>query len=202
MDSDSPTLATVGRTDISIEQFRQFYTEKLQQIGRQLGRPLSPEQARAFGFDRQVLQQTIAEAALDEEARRLGLGQSDDETRRVIFSDPNFKGTSGAFDPARFQAMIRQFGFSEARYIADQRRVSLRGQIAGTITAGIQPPKAMVEALSRFQTEQRGIEYVELDAAQTGSIDPPSPETLAGYFDESPDPVPRPPNIARYPLSY
>src|SRR6202163_2607026 len=126
-------LATIGRTEISINEFRQLYTEKLQQIGRQFGRPLTTDQARAFGIDRQVLQQTIAEAALDEEARRLGLGQSDAETMRVIFNDPNFKGVNGNFDPQRFQAMIRQFGFTEQRYIADQRKVSLRRQIAGTI---------------------------------------------------------------------
>jgi peptidyl-prolyl cis-trans isomerase D len=41
-----------------------------------------------------------------------------------------------------------------------------------------------MEALSRFQNEQRSIEYVRLEAAQAGQIDPPSPETLAGYFDE------------------
>jgi peptidyl-prolyl cis-trans isomerase D len=176
------TLANIGHTEISTEQFRQLYTERLQQIGRQFGRPLTAEQARAFGIDRQVLQQTIAEAALDEEARRLGLGQSDAETMRMILSDPNFKGTSGAFDPARFEATIRQFGFSEQRYVADQRRVSLRRQIAGTISAGLQPPKAMSEALGRFQNEQRSIEYVKLDAAQAGTIDLPSPEALAGYF--------------------
>ncbi|MEA2918352.1 MAG: peptidyl-prolyl cis-trans isomerase [Bradyrhizobium sp.] len=178
------TLATVGRTEISITDFRQLYTEKLQQIGRQFGRPLTPDQARAFGLDRQLLQQTIAEAALDEEARRLGLGQSDAETMRMIFNDPNFKGVNGAFDPARFQATIRQFGYSEQRYVADQRRVSLRRQIAGTISAGLEPPKVLIEALSRFQNEQRSIEYVKLDAAQAGPIDPPSPETLAGYFDD------------------
>ena len=178
------TLAKVGRTEISAEQFRQLYTEKLQQIGRQFGRPLTMDQARAFGLDRQLLQQTIAEAALDEEARRIGLGQSDAETMRMIFGDPNFKGVTGAFDPARFQATIRQFGFTEQRYIADQRRVSLRRQIAGTISAGLEPPKVLIEALSRFQNEQRGIEYVKLDAAQAGTIDPPSPETLAGYFDD------------------
>ena len=178
------TLATIGRTEISINEFRQLYTEKLQQIGRQFGRPLTMDQARAFGLDRQVLQQTIAEAALDEEARRLGLGQSDAETMRMIVSDPNFKGVSGNFDPARFQATIRQFGFTEQRYVADQRRVSLRRQIAGTITAGLEPPKLMIDALSRFQNEQRSIEYVKLDAAQAGPIDPPSPETLAGYFDD------------------
>jgi peptidyl-prolyl cis-trans isomerase D len=142
------------------------------------------DQARAFGLDRQVLQQTIAEAAFDEQARRLGLGQSDAETMRMIFNDPNFKGVGGAFEPARFQATIRQFGFTEQRYVADQRRVSLRRQIAGTISAGLEPPKATIEALSRFQNEQRSIDYVKLDAAQAGAIDPPSPETLAGYFDD------------------
>src|SRR5205085_4211863 len=102
----------------------------------------------------------------------------------LVFSDPNFQGVNGKFDPQRFQAMIRQFGFSEQRYIADQRRVSLRRQIAGSIAAGLEPPKTLIEALSRFQNEQRSIEYVKLDAAQAGTIDPPSPETLAGYFDD------------------
>jgi peptidyl-prolyl cis-trans isomerase D len=178
------TLATVGHTEISTEQFRQLYTDRLQQIGRQVGRPMTMDQARAFGLDRQVLQQTIAEAALDEEARRLGLAQSEEETKRMIFSDPNFKGANGSFDPARFAAAIRQFGYSEARYVADQRKVTLRRQIAGTISAGLSPPKVMIEALSHFQNEQRSIEYVKLNAAQAGTIDPPSPETLAGYFDE------------------
>jgi peptidyl-prolyl cis-trans isomerase D len=178
------TLAKVGGTEISTDQFRQLYTDRLQQIGRQFGRPLTMDQARAFGLDRQVLQQTIAEAALDEEARRLGLAQSDEETRRMIFSDPNFKGPNGAFDPQRFDAAIRQFGYSEARYVADQRKVSLRRQIAGTLSAGLEPPKVMMDALSRFQNEQRSAEYVRLTAAQAGTIDPPSPETLASYFDE------------------
>src|SRR3981189_2018682 len=178
------TLAKIGHTEISINEFRQLYTEKLQQISRQFGPPLTPDQARAFGLDRQLLQQTIAEAALDEEARRIGLGQSEAETMRMIVNDPNFKGVGGAFDPARFQATIRQFGFTEQRYVADQRRVSLRRQIAGTISAGLEPPKVLIEALSRFQNEQRSIEYVKLDAAQAGPIDPPSPETLAGYFDD------------------
>jgi peptidyl-prolyl cis-trans isomerase D len=178
------TLAKVGSTEISAEQFRQIYMDKLQQLGRQIGRPLTSEQARAFGLDRQVLQQTIAEAALDEDARRMGLGQSDAETMRAIYSDPNFRGLNGQFDPQRFQAVVRQFGYSEQRYLAEQRRVGLRRQIAGTLTSGLEPPKALIEALTRFQNEQRSIEYIKLDAAQAGTIDPPSPETLAAYFDD------------------
>src|SRR3978361_1930436 len=111
------TLAKVGRTEISAEQFRQLYTDRLQQIGRQFGRPLTPDQAKAFGLDRQVLNQMIADAALDEDARRLRLGQSDCEVMRVIFNDPNFKNATGAFDKAVFSQTLRQYGYSEQRYV-------------------------------------------------------------------------------------
>ncbi|WP_027574373.1 peptidylprolyl isomerase [Bradyrhizobium sp. WSM1743] len=178
------TVAKVGSTEISLNEFRQIYTDRLQQISRQFGRPLTPDQARAFGLDRQVLQQTIAEAALDEEARRLGLGQSDEQIRQVIMNDPNFKGVGGNFDANRFQAVIRNFGYTEQRYVAEQRKVSLRRQITGTIGAGLEPPKAMIDVLTRFQNEQRAIEFVKLDAAQAGTIDAPSPEALATYFED------------------
>ncbi|WP_431203476.1 SurA N-terminal domain-containing protein [Bradyrhizobium betae] len=178
------TVAKVGGTEISLNEFRQIYTDRLQQISRQVGRPLTPDQARAFGLDRQVLQQTIAEAALDEEARRLGLGQSDDQIRQFIMSDPNFKGVDGKFDANRFQAVIRNFGYTEQRYVSEQRKVSLRRQITGTIGAGLEPPKAMLDVLTRFQNEQRAIEFVKLDAAQAGAIDAPSPEALAAYFED------------------
>ncbi|AJA63033.1 MULTISPECIES: SurA N-terminal domain-containing protein [Bradyrhizobium] len=178
------TVAKVGSTEISLNEFRQTYTDRLQQISRQFGRPLTPDQARAFGLDRQVLQQTIAEAALDEEARRLGLGQSDEQIRQVIMNDPNFKGVGGSFDPNRFQAVIRNFGYTEQRYVSEQRKVSLRRQITGTIGAGLEPPKTMIDVLTRFQNEQRAIEFVRLDAAQAGTIDAPSPEALAAYFED------------------
>jgi peptidyl-prolyl cis-trans isomerase D len=178
------SLAKIGKTEISTEQFRQIYTERLQQLGRSFGRPLTSEQARAFGLDRQVLQQTIQEAALDEEARRMGLSQSQEETMRLIYNDPNFKGLGGKFDAQRFQATIRQFGYTEQRYLAEQRRLGLRRQIASTVSAGVEPPKVLLDAMTRFQNEQRSMEYVKLEAAQAGTIEAPSPEALAAYFEE------------------
>src|SRR5258706_11357904 len=163
------TLAKIGHTEISTEQFRQVYTDRLQQIGRQFGRPLTSDQARAFGLDRQVLQQMVAEAALDEEARRLGLGQSGAETMRMIFSDPNFKGVGGAFDPGRFQAAIRQYGFTEQRYLADQRRGSLRRQIARTISPGLGTPQVLIAALRPVPQEQTSMDYVQTDAPPGGA---------------------------------
>jgi len=177
------TLAKIGGTEISTEQFRQTYNDRLQQIGRQFGRPLSPDQARGLGIDRQVLQQVIAEAALDEDARRLGLGQSDAETMKAILNDPNFKGTNGQFDPNRFQQLIRQFNFTEQRYVAEQRRVALRRQIAGSVNAGLEPSATLMQAMSQFQNEQRTIDYLKLTDAQVGAIEPPSPAALTAFYD-------------------
>jgi len=178
------SLAKIGSTEISTEQFRNLFTDRLQQIGRRFGRPLTQEQARQFGLDRQVLQEIVADATLDETARRMGLGQSDADVVRVIQNDPSFKGLDGKFDHDRFLQVIRQFGYTEQRYIAEQRRRSLRTQLTGTIAAGLEPSKTQLEALVRFQNEQRSADYIRLTAAQAGTIDAPSPEALASFFEE------------------
>ncbi len=179
------TFATIGSTEISVEQFRQLYTDRLQQIGRQIGRPLTPDQARAFGVDRQVLQQVVGETVLNEEAKRLGLAQSNADVVRRISQDPTFQGVNGSFDPARFAQIIRQAGYTEQRYVAEQRSAALRGQITGTITAGAAPSATLTEAIDRFQNEQRSITYVRLGAAQAGTIETPNQETLESYFNDN-----------------
>jgi peptidyl-prolyl cis-trans isomerase D len=178
------TVARVGNSEISIDQFRQLYNDRLQQIGRQFGRPLSSSQARAFGLDQEVLRQWVRDALLDEAARRMGLGQSDAEIVRIIHSEPAFAGVTGKFDQQRFAQIIRQMGYSEQRFIAEQRKLSMRRQIESTLGSGIEPPKALLDALQRYRDEQRSIDYVQLGAAQAGEIGEPSPEALASYFDE------------------
>ena len=78
------TAAKVGRTEITTEQFREIYNDRLQQFGRQLGKPLTMEQARALGFDRQVLAQLTADLALAQRAQALRLNLSDAEIARQI----------------------------------------------------------------------------------------------------------------------
>jgi peptidyl-prolyl cis-trans isomerase D len=178
------TAAKVGRTEISTEQFRQIYNEKLQEIGRQIGKPITSEQARALGFDRQIMAQLTAEIALDERARALRLGLSDTEIARRITAQPSFQGPTGAFDAVRFQQAIRQAGYTEQRFVAEQRRNSMRNQLSGTIMGGQLVPKAAIEAINRYQNEQRSAEYVLLDHAHAGDVPAPTPEVLAQYFEQ------------------
>ena len=177
-------VAKIGNTEISIEQFRQFYTDRLQQVGRQVGRAITPDQARGLGLDRQILSQIVAETTLDEYSRKLRLGLSDAEISRRITSDPSFRGANGQFDRTRFEQIIRNAGFSEPRFVDQQRRDTLRRQIVQSIIGEIKVPTIALSAINQYQNEKRNIEYLTLTPAQAGDIAAATPEALKKYFDE------------------
>ena len=177
------SLAKIGPTEVTIEQFRTLYTDRLQILGRQFGRPITLEQARALGIDRQIVQTIFSEMLLDERVRTLRLGISDAEVARRIMLTPGFQGPNGQFDRQRFVEALRNAGFTEQRFVAEQRREILRQQLVGTISGVPIAPTAMVEAADRHQNEQRTIEFVLFDHAQAGEVAAPAPDVLAQYFE-------------------
>ena len=178
------TVAKVGSAEITVEQFRARFSDQLQQLSRQAGRPISSEQARSFGMDQQLLGQMIALAALDERARKLGLGISDTEVAQRITKEPAFHGFTGQFDQSLFLQRLHDMGYTEQRFVYEERQGALRRQIVDSISSGISTPKAAAELLDRYQDETRSIDYVTLDASTAGEIPPPTPEMLSAYFDD------------------
>ncbi len=173
----------IGDTEISLEQFREYYNDKLRQLSRRFGRPLTPDQARALGFDRQLIAELVAETTLDQQAKALHLGISNAEISDRIVNDPNFKGVSGQFDRMRFEEVIRDAGYTEGRFVDEQRRTILRRQIALGIAGDLKVPVAAINAINQYQNEQRNIGYLALGPAQAGDIAAPSADVLEKYFD-------------------
>jgi peptidyl-prolyl cis-trans isomerase D len=177
-------VATVGSSTINPEQFRQLYQKRLQELSLQVRRQITPDQAKAFGLDRQVLGQWVQDATLDQLARDLRLGMADVDVAKVITDDPSFRGPGGRFDSERFRGFLQQVGQSEGGYVADVRRETLRRQITGTLASDVKAPVAATEAINRFVNEQRDADYVVVTRAVAGDIPPPAPDVLAKYFDE------------------
>jgi peptidyl-prolyl cis-trans isomerase D len=178
------TVAKIGSTEITVAQFRQTYNDRIQQLGRELGRPITPDQAKLLRLDQQLVGQLVAEAALDQRARQLRLNVSDAEVARQITNDPSFKGLNGQFDRARFEQLIRNAGFTEQRFTAEQKRLTMRREVADTVQAELIPPQTMADAQNRYDNEQRAIDYVVLDSAKAGEVPAPTPEQIAKYYDE------------------
>src|SRR5580692_2233724 len=171
-------LASIGKTEISVDQFRQNYNDRLQAMSRQLGKVITPEQANAFGLQQQVLSEMVAQAGLDQRAKQMGLGLSNAEISRRITGNPQFQTPDGKFDAAKFQDALLNANLTE------QRSDTLRRQIIDSVSGNVTTPKTWLDAVNQFQNEQRSIAYVALGPAQAGDIAPPTDDQLSKYFGE------------------
>ena len=109
---------------------------------------------------------------------------SDAEIASASRRDPTFPGR-----PANSTATVssRSSGkpaTPKRRFVAEQRRITLRREIAETIAGGHTVPQTALELQHRFRNEERSIDYIALDRAQAGDVPAPSPEALSKYFDE------------------
>ncbi|MCK0197646.1 SurA N-terminal domain-containing protein [Ancylobacter sp. 6x-1] len=177
------TLAQVGSTEITIPEFRNLYQQRVQQISQQIKRGITPDMARSFGLPDQVLNERLAEASLDERARKLGLALSDEEMARRISENPAFRGPSGTFDPNYFNQVLRSNGYTEARFVEAERRLALRQQLIESLGGGFEVPQAMRDAFRRYETEERTVSYVVLEPAALDTIASPTDEQLKSFFD-------------------
>lgn len=178
------TVAEVGDTTITVDQTRNAYTNELQRLGRQFRTVISPEQARAFGLDQQVVNNLVTDAVLAEKAREMGLSVSDQLVAASIMNNPAFKGADGQFNRALFDQALRNINLSEGGFVQEQRSAMARLHLAEAIAGDINVPLAAKEALNRYATERRAASYLLLTAAMAGDVPAPTEEQLQTFFNE------------------
>jgi len=177
-------LAKIGSSEIQMQDFSQAYNDRLQDLSRQVGRPITPEQANALGVDRQVLSQMLVDAGLDQLAQRMRLGIPNAELVQRVLNDPHFQTPTGQFDRAQFEGFLQNIGYSEQRFFNDERHRLPRKEISDAVSGGIQVPKAYLDAVNQFQNQQRNIAYVVLGPEQAGDIPQPTDDVLSKYYDD------------------
>ena len=84
--SQTGPLATVGKTQITADEFKHAYQLELKALGDKLGRTLTPEQGKLLGVPPRALARLIGMAALDLHANELGVTASDAIVGAVIRS--------------------------------------------------------------------------------------------------------------------
>ena len=178
------TVATVGNVEISSEAMRNAYQSEIQSLSRTYRQQITPDRARTLGIDTQVFNRLVSEAAISQRASRLGLNISNDKVVQSITQAPAFQNLTGQFDRARFEDVLRNFGYTEATFVRDQRAQLIRQQLLDALTAGLVPPLVEQEAAFRYGTERRAVNYFTLPAASVGTIEPADETTLKTYFDE------------------
>ena len=167
------TVAKVGDEEITVPEFARVY-QQFQQSAQSSGQQVNPQQ---------VLSQLLLNAALDDEARAYNLGISDRRVAQEIAANQTFHGPAGGFDRARFDALLQNAGIRRDDFVRDMRQQSVREQIVTSVAAGVAVPQPLVEALYRFQNEERTISFLVVDEAAIEPVGTPDEATLQAYFD-------------------
>ena len=180
----SSSVASVGGTKVTAQEYRAAYDRAVQQYQRRFKRPFTNEDARRIGLDRSILQQLVSEAAVDDETRKVGLNISDAALRQIIATNPNFRDKAGAFDPALFEEALRNMDMNERGFVSELRNQVLRQFIVAGLATGVTAPKAEVTAEADYQGQTRSADTFLLPASGAGDIPAPSEQALKAFYTD------------------
>lgn len=178
----SAAIGAVGDTEIDSDDYLRAVSSELRALAAQTGQTLTPEQARAIGITQNVQARLFTAAALEEEARRIGLSVGDETVLRDLTSAPGFQTTGGQFDPARYQEVLRQEGLRPAEFEEDVRMDAARLILQDAVVGGVTAPQTLRDTTAAWILERRDFSWDELTTEDLAApITPPDDETLVAW---------------------
>lgn len=182
------SIGAVGDTEISADDYLRGIRSEIQGFAAQTGQTLTPEQARTFGIPQTVQARLFIAAALEEEARRIGLSVGDETVLRDLTSAPGFQTTGGQFDPARYQDVLRQEGLRPAEFEEDVRMDAARLILQRAVIGGVTAPPTLLEGTAAWILEKRDFSWDELTAEDLAApVAAPDDETLTAWHKANAD---------------
>ncbi len=178
----SSEIGSVGETKITADEYARALQGQMRAYQQQTGQPLGMAQAQAIGLPQAVQGQLITGAALEEQARLIGVSVGDDQVRKTILEATSFRGPNGSFDRTAYGEALRRERLTEAEFEnairTDEARLLLQRAVAGGVVA----PSAMVALTSDWILEHRDLSWRELSADQlTTPIADPDEATLTAW---------------------
>lgn len=156
------TIGSVGDTTISADDYARALRSQMNAYQQQTGQPISMAQAQAIGVPQAVQSQLITAAALEEQARRIGIAVGDERVRQTILEAPAFRGPTGSFDRAAYAEVLRRENLSEAEFEREIRMDEARLLIQRAVAGGVAAPKAVVETTANWILERRDVSWRDL----------------------------------------
>ena len=178
------TVATVGKIDVSAQEFYSLYSRQTEEIRKLLGSSLDIKKSREFGYVDRALSSLINRALFNNEALQLGLSVSDINVRDKILRDDAFKDDLGQFSELVFRQLISESGYTENSYIEGTRQDLAREQMVETISTSLIIPNIMKNSLSKYNLEERTVDYLTIKVEEE-KFAKPSNEKIRKYYEEN-----------------
>ncbi len=178
------TLGSVGDRTIAVNTYARTLQVQLRRLGEEVGQTVTFAQAEALGLDQAVRARVVSDAAIDNEADRLGISIGDARVYESVAAIPQFRGLDGKLDRDAYRQVLRQEGMTEASFERDVRDQAARGIVESAVVGGVAAPQGYIDAVFAYVGEKRGFTRTVLTAADLAEPVPaPTDAEVKSYYD-------------------
>ena len=179
------SIATIGKAEISGDEFEAAFRRELENLGRESGQTLSHAEAYQQGVHSRVLGGLIQQQVINVDADDLGIGVNRNLAREEVSQIPVFVDElTGKFSEQKYLSALAQNRITRAEFERDVERDLRRAQTIPAIVDGVEAPKAFAELRYKFLTEQRKARVLTLTRDAVPAPGEPDDETLRSFIAE------------------
>lgn len=181
--SSTSAIGTVGKEEISVEDYYQQLQAEINLNARRTGQRLVPSQAIAFGLGQNALETLVLQAALDNEADKVGISVGDQTILEELSEMAQFSGVDGSFNRDAYDFALERSGITAAEFDQSIRDNETRTIIQTAVSDGIPPAKAYIDRLSNYYFSTRDVTWAMVpESMLEDDIPDPSEEDLRDYY--------------------
>lgn len=181
-------IGTVGDRPIEANDYARAFRQELDALRAQFGTPVPVDTAIALGVDQKVIQSLVDQAALDNEAQRIGISVGNETVAQEITKMRAFQGTAGQFDRDTYSTVLKQNNLTEVRFETRIREDLSRQLLQGAVVGGFAAPAPLTDTLATWAGERRGFSLLRVTEADlTAPIPDPTDADLQAFYDANTD---------------
>lgn len=159
-------VATVGGKKITQQEFDEAQRQEIDNARRRAGNDFDPKVLETPAAKLQILENLVAERAIDAELRASHLTVPDDTVIKQVAEIGAFKKPDGSFDMEQYKTVLAAQGMSPVMFQERMRRDLALQQLSSAIQATAFAPRTVATRLSDISEQEREVQELLFPVAQ------------------------------------
>ena len=178
----SSRVADVNGTIITLGDYRNSYSNLVEQVRQSFGNNLNDEMIQALQLRKRALDQLVDRALMLQAAEKLKIQVSDEELAQMIRNIGAFQ-TAGIFNNQRYLNSLSRTKLSPETFEEQQREALIIDKLQNFITGNIKVSEIEARQWYKWNNTEVDVDYVLLEPGQFKNIEPTADE-IRDFFDQ------------------
>ncbi|MGX4643040.1 SurA N-terminal domain-containing protein [Massilia sp. SYSU DXS3249] len=180
-------VAEVDGRNITQQEWEEAQRRQIDQARQQMGPQFDQKLFETPEAKREVLENLVAERAVNAEIARSKLTVSDQSIYKAINAIEAFKKPDGSFDMDAYRAALSAQGLTPEGFDARMRRDMAIQQLAGSVGATAFVPRSVAERISSINDQQREVQELVFPVANYLPQVKVTDEMVKAFYDKNAD---------------